>query len=56
MRSKATGAYRMALPPGVYTVATREKVGIDRTIRPHLVHVRRGHWDKLNFFIDTGIR
>ena len=56
VRTKATGAYRIALPAGYYTVTTKEKVGVDRNIRPRVVHVRTGHWDKLNFFIDTGIR
>jgi hypothetical protein len=54
--SRATGAYRIALPPGYYSVTTKQRIGIRRNIRPHAVHVRRGHWDKLDFFIDTGIR
>ena len=54
--TKTTGAYRIGLAPGYYTVRTVEKIGIDRNIEPRKVHVRRGHWDKLNFFIDTGIR
>jgi hypothetical protein len=54
--SKANGSYRIALPPGYYTVTTKERIGIRRNIRPHAVHVRSGHWDKLDFFIDTGIR
>jgi len=54
--TKTTGAYRIGLAPGYYTVTTDEKIGIDRNIKPRMVHVRRGHWDKLNFFIDTGIR
>lgn len=56
VRSKTTGVYRIALPSGYYTVTTKERIGIDRNLRPHRVHVRGGHWDKLNFFIDTGIR
>jgi hypothetical protein len=55
-RSTATGAYRIALPSGYYTVTTVEKVGIARNIRPQRVHVRAGHQDALNFQIDTGIR
>jgi hypothetical protein len=54
--TKTTGSYRIGLAPGYYTVTTVEKIGIDRNIRPRTVHVRRDHWDKLNFFIDTGIR
>jgi hypothetical protein len=56
VRSKSTGAYRIGLPSGSYTVTTKERIGISRNIRPRHVHVRRGHWDKVNFFIDTGIR
>lgn len=54
--TKATGSYRIGLAPGYYTVTTLEKVGVGRDIKPRTVHVRRAHWDKLNFFIDTGIR
>ena len=54
--STATGAYRIALPAGYYTVVTAEKIGITRNIRPQRVHVRAGHEDALNFRIDTGIR
>lgn len=56
VRSKATGAYRIALPPGYYTVTTKERIGVRPNIKPSHVHVRRGHWDRLSFSIDTGIR
>jgi hypothetical protein len=56
VRSKVSGTYRLTLPAGYYTVTTKERIGIDRNIRPHRVHVRTGHWDTINFFIDTGIR
>jgi hypothetical protein len=55
-RSAPNGAYRITLPPGYYAVSTVERIGITRNIRPHAVHVRRGHNDKLDFSIDTGIR
>jgi len=55
-RSKATGSYRIALPAGYYKVTTKERVGVGRAIKPQHVHVRTRHWDKINFFIDTGIR
>jgi hypothetical protein len=55
-RSAATGAYRIALPAGYYTVTTLEQVGIGRKLRPQRVHVRAGHHDRLDFVIDTGIR
>jgi hypothetical protein len=56
VRSKAGGSYRLALPAGYYSVTTKERVGITRNIQPRRVHVRRAHWDRLDFFIDTGIR
>jgi hypothetical protein len=55
-RSAANGAYRIVLLPGYYTVSTVERIGITRNIRPHEVHVRAAHIDKLDFTIDTGIR
>ena len=55
-RSSATGAYRITLAPGTYSVSTLERIGIARNIKPRLVHVRRGHDDRLDFSIDTGIR
>jgi hypothetical protein len=55
-RSAPNGAYRITLPPGYYAVSTVERIGITRNIRPHAVHVRRGHNDRLDFTIDTGIR
>jgi hypothetical protein len=55
-RSGHDGRYRILLAPGYYTVTTLERVGIVRNIRPRTVHVRRGHVDRLNFAIDTGIR
>ena len=55
-RSSATGAYRITLPAGYYTVATLERIGITRNIRPMHVHVRAGYRDRLDFGIDTGIR
>ncbi len=55
-RSAANGAYRITLPAGYYTVSTVERIGITPNIRPHAVHVRRGHNDRLDFSIDTGIR
>ncbi len=56
VRSDATGRYRIVLRPGYYTVSTAERIGITRNLRPHAVHVRRGHVDRIDFAIDTGIR
>ena len=55
-RSGADGRYRITLAPGYYTVSTVERIGITRNIRPHAVHVRAAHVDRLDFSIDTGIR
>ena len=55
-RSASDGRYRVLLPVGIYTVTTKEKIGIQRNIRPRNVKVRSGHVDQLDFFIDTGIR
>ena len=56
VRSNANGTYRIALPPGLYTVSTSERIGIDHLIRPRTVRVRSGHSDEVDLFIDTGIR
>jgi hypothetical protein len=56
IRSTATGRYRVALEPGFYAVRATGKVGLTRLPKPHAVHVRRGHWDRINLFFDTGIR
>jgi hypothetical protein len=55
-RSGADGRYRISLAPGYYAVRTLERIGIGRSIRPREVHVRRGHVDRLNFSLDTGLR
>ncbi len=55
--SDRNGRYRVALPPGFYTVKTgRAKTVAVRPIKPRAVHVRKGRWDRINFFVDTGIR
>ncbi len=55
-RSNADGAYRIRLAPGYYTVSIVERIGTVPNIGPRAVHVRRGHDDRLDFRIDTGIR
>ena len=55
-RSHKDGSYRIGLAPGIYAVRTTERIGIARNLTPHNVKVRRGHWDRINFHIDTGIR
>jgi hypothetical protein len=56
LRSDRKGRYRIELPPGLYTVSTVPRGTVGRPFRPHAVHVRAGHWDRIDFFIDTGIR
>ncbi len=55
-RSDRNGRYRIALPPGFYEVRSTVKIGMGRLPRPHAVHVRAGHWDRIDLFFDTGIR
>jgi len=55
-RSGAAGRFRLELPAGYYGVRTVERIGIDRSIAPRRVHVRAGHFDRIVFRIDTGIR
>jgi hypothetical protein len=55
VRSATNGAYRILLQPGYYTVSTAPS-GLARKPEPTHVHVRRGHVDRLDFSIDTGIR
>jgi len=54
-RTDAKGAYRIALPPGAYSVTTSLRL-FGRTPRPARVRVRAGHWDRIVFSVDTGIR
>src|SRR6476620_11290161 len=56
VRSTEQGKYRIALDPGFYTVRSTIKIGMTKLPKPHAVHVRAGHWDKINIFFDTGIR
>jgi hypothetical protein len=56
VRSTEQGRYRIALDPGYYDVRATVKIGLTKLPKPHAVHVRAGHWDKINLFFDTGIR
>ena len=56
VKSAETGKYRIALAPGFYDVRSTVKVGLTKLPKPHAVHVRGGHWDRINLFFDTGIR
>lgn len=56
VRPAAGGRYRVALAPGIYDVRATVKIGLFARPRPHAVHVRAGHWDRIDLFFDTGIR
>ena len=56
IRSSAQGTYGIALQPGYYDVRATVKIGLTKLPKPHAIHVRAGHWDKIAFFFDTGIR
>ena len=56
LKSDEHGRYRVALDSGYYTVTTGRTQATSRPIRPRAVHVRAGHWDRINFLVDTGIR
>jgi hypothetical protein len=56
VRSSEHGRYRIGLVPGVYDVRSSVRIGIQKLPRPHAIHVRSGHWDRINLFFDTGIR
>jgi hypothetical protein len=56
VRSTEQGKYRLALEPGFYLVRSTVKIGLTKLPKPHAVHVRAGHWDRINLFFDTGIR
>jgi hypothetical protein len=57
VNSDRNGRYRLALPPGFYAVKTgHARTVAVRPIKPRAVHVRNGRWDRIDFFVDTGIR
>jgi hypothetical protein len=56
VKSTEKGKYRIALAPGFYDLRSTVKIGITKLPKPHAVHVRAGHWDKINLYFDTGIR
>ena len=52
----ATGAYRIGLPPGLYSVRRVHSTPIDRGLEPNRVRVYAGRFTRVDFSIDTGIR
>ena len=55
VRSTQAGNYRIALPPGVYTVAPAFPHPMWHVF-PHTVHVPAGRYERVNLLVDTGIR
>jgi hypothetical protein len=51
-RTHADGSYRLALPPGTYAVRAVAR----RPLDPATAWVRLGHFRRVDFSIDTGIR
>ena len=56
VRTSEKGRYRVGLEPGFYDVRSSVRIGIQKLPKPHAIHVRLGHWDRINLFFDTGIR
>ena len=50
--TRASGAYRIALAPGVYSVSVAARLGF---LRPSLVRVPADRWKRVNFTLSTGI-
>jgi hypothetical protein len=56
VRTSATGWYRLALAPGRYAVRLPGKPALGRNLKPQSARVLRGHYSRVDFSIDTGIR
>jgi len=55
VKSTRSGNYRIALAPGAYTVTPAFRHPLWR-ISPQRVRVPVGHYARVNFLLDTGIR
>jgi hypothetical protein len=56
-KSRPDGTYRILIAASIYVVVSDQRgPGRERSPFPARVKVRRGHVDKLDFRIDTGIR
>ena len=51
-----TGAYRIRLAPGLYTVRSSARPTIGRGAEPGRARVVSGRFRRVDFFFDTGIR
>jgi hypothetical protein len=56
VRTDGRGHYRVALPVGVYTVATTRPRGIGRGLEPTRVRVAAARYRRVDFDYDSGIR
>jgi hypothetical protein len=50
------GRYRIALPPGTYTVSSPSAMQPKGSVRPSPVRVVGGRFRTVDFYVDTGIR
>ena len=50
------GRYRIALPPGTYTVSSPSAMQPKGSVRPSPVRVVGGRFRAVDFYVDTGIR
>ena len=50
------GRYRIALPPGTYTVSSPSAMRPKGSVRPSPVRVVGGRVRAVDFYVDTGIR
>ena len=53
--SDKSGRYRIVLPGGTYAVSTRPRSALGR-LRPQQVRVPPGHFARIDFHYDAGIR
>jgi hypothetical protein len=54
--TSTTGAYRIRLAPGLYTVRSSAQTTIGRGAEPRSARVVTGRFRRVDFFFDTGIR
>jgi hypothetical protein len=55
-KTSRTGAYRIRLAPGVYTMRPAGSATIGRGAEPPKARVVAGRFRRVDFFVDTGIR
>jgi hypothetical protein len=55
-KTSQTGAYRIRLAPGLYTIRSTARPTIGRGAEPGRARVVSGRFRRVDFFFDTGIR